>query len=261
MNGYDNEYQFVLAINNKRIKDLDPLCRDLIIKILHGVSDSIMLKAWRNHYKQKNDVMIKVGGILKGISIKMGSRNSIHVEKLEEFICFLRKLGISDDMIDVYKKYHYADGTIDGSGNKRLSSEEFKLLYQKDIDRLNLLLNTKENIATAVSRFVLYGHYSLHSIDALVYGTPNDFLFLLPDEITNIHLKNKDNYSTGVHFGNLFVQPLGRNLKRSSSGEYARSFVQIKWYSLFDDIIWHMNDRQQADYVGSNNYEKKELIK
>ena len=36
-------------------------------------------------------------------------------------------------------------------------------------------------------------------------------------------------------------------------------YVEVKLYIFFSDIICHTNDRQQADYDGSNDFEKKNL--
>ena len=56
-------------------------------------------------------------------------------------------------------------------------------------------------------------------------------------KIYKLILSKKDNYSTGVHFGPLFCQPWTRNLQHKQSDEYKRDYIQIKWYSLKDDII------------------------
>ena len=50
-------------------------------------------------------------------------------------------------------------------------------------------------------------------------------------------IKKRFNYSTGIHFSNLFVQSQNRCLNFNPKYEKARYNVQIKWYSLFDDII------------------------
>ena len=65
---------------------------------------------------------------------------------------------------------------------------------------------------------------------------------LTPDEIIDIVLFKKDIYSTAVHFGPLICQPKSRCLNYNPLYEKDRFCVQIKWYSLNDDIIEFMNN-------------------
>ena len=94
----------------------------------------------------------------------------------------------------------------------------------------------------AVNRFVIRGNNSSYDINALIYGEVDDFLFLTPDEIIDIVLSKKDIYSTAVHFGPLICQPKSRCLNYNPLYEKDRFCVQIKWYSLNDDIIEFMNN-------------------
>lgn len=60
--------------------------------------------------------------------------------------------------------------------------------------------------------------------------------------IYKILLSKINNYSTGVHFSSLFCQPQDRCLNHNVKYENKRFCIQIKWYSLFDDIIENMNN-------------------
>ena len=46
--------------------------------------------------------------------------------------------------------------------------------------------------------------------------------------------------SSGVHFGPLFCGPMTRNLNNNPKYESKRFCIQIKWYSLHDDIIKYL---------------------
>ena len=54
MNGFENEYQFAKAINNKKIKEINPLLQELINDIFYNINENDIIKAWGNHYKQKD---------------------------------------------------------------------------------------------------------------------------------------------------------------------------------------------------------------
>lgn len=243
MDGFDNEYGFVMLLNNKRINELDLNTQEMIYSIFNNVNEKEIIKAWRNHMKQKTDVMIKIRNIIKGISIKKGSRNSVHVEPLSTFIKFLRENKVPEAIIKKYVQYHYADGTITGNGIKRISSYEYKYNNINDIDLINKYFNENKLIKKSIERFVLKGTNSLYEVDAICIGEPNDYLWINKKQIKEILENNSSLESSGPHISSLFVQPQTRNLNYNRLYETKRHCVQIKWYSLFDDIIQYKYDK------------------
>jgi len=53
----------------------------------------------------------------------------------------------------------------------------------------------------------------------------------------NIILGKKDCYSTAIYFGPLICQPKNRCLNYNSKYEKDRFCIQIKWYSIFNNIL------------------------
>lgn len=249
VNGYDNEYEFVKYLNGKKVSDLNPLFGDFIGELFKIKESNDIITCWRNHYPQKSDIFIKINGKIKGVSIKMGSRNSLHVERISDFIHFLIENGVGRELIISYLKYHYADGSTNGKGDFRMTVEEYKLNNQGSIDLINKAFNEEKILTKAIDRFVLRGNNSKYLIDAIIYGEVNDFLWIMRDDIKKA-IMDKNEYSTAVHFGKMTCQPKNRCLNYNPKYEKDRFCVQIKWYSLFDDIIRNMNDK-----VGiKNNY-------
>ena len=246
MNGFDNEFAFVLALNNKTIKELTPICRDLIETIFPDENENSIIKCWLNHFKQKSDIFVKINNKMKGISIKKGMKNSVHVEPISEFISFLINNHIPRDSIIEYLKFHYADGTTNGKGLKRISTEEYKVQNQDKIDKINREINNEQLLIKAIDRFIIKGNNSLFPISALIYGEVDDFIFITKEDIRNIILRKKDDYSSTVHFSVLTVQPKNRCLNYNTKYEKDRFCVQVKWYNLFDDIIENMYLKEQS---------------
>ena len=242
ISGFDNEYEFVKYLNNKKIYELNPLFRNLIECLFPNVNENYIIKSWRNHYKQKTDVFIKINGKIKGISIKKGIKNSMHVERISDFIHFLIKNKVDREVVIEYLKYHYADGSTNGKGTKRISVEEYKKVNQASIDKINAALNNEKLLKSAIDRFVIKGKNSNYYIDAIVCGEVDDFVWITKEDIVKVILSKKDDYSTGVHFGPLSCQPKNRNLVNNSKYEKDRYCVQIKWYNLFDEILENMNN-------------------
>ena len=240
--GVDNEFEFVKYLNGKKISELNPLFRDLIDKLYPLELETSIIKSWRNHYNQKTDVFIRINGVMKGISIKKGMKNSVHVERITDFIDFLKFNNVPREIILEYLKYHYADGTTNGKGEKRLSAEEYKLNNQASIDKINLFFNNNDILKEAIDRFVIKGNNSDYYIDAIIYGEADDFIWATREDIKNIMMRKKDCYSTAVHFGPLTCQPKNRCLNYNAKYEKDRFCIQIKWYSIFDDILENMNN-------------------
>lgn len=243
INGYDNEYEFVKYLNGKKVSELNPMFRELIYALFYKVDEKAMIKCWRNHYLQKSDIFVKINGKMKGISIKKGIKNSVHVEGISDFVEFLIENNVDKEIVIEYLKYHYADGTTNGKGVRRLSTEEYKKTNQKSIDKINKAFNKEKLIEKAIDRFVIKGRNSDYYISAIIYGEVADFLWMTTKDIRNVILSKKDIYSTAVHFGAITCQPQSRCLNRNPKYEKNRHCVQIKWYNLFDDIIENMNDK------------------
>lgn len=242
--GIINEIDFINTINKKRIKDLPINYQILLLDLFKKINYHHTVYAYKNNEKQKTDIYIRLNDDIKRISIKKGVKNSVHAENITDFIHFLISNHMPRDLVIAYLKYHYGDGTTNGKGVKRLSNLEAKVLYRKELDEINKFLNQDYIVDKAIERFVTKGRNDNHEIDCIIYGVPEDFLWILKDDIKKIIHKKKDMYSSGIHVGPLFIQPQNRCINRNPLYENKRYFVQVKWYELCDNIIENMNDKK-----------------
>ena len=243
INGLDNEYEFVKYLNKKKICELNPMFYDLIKSLFPLEDESSAISCWRNHYKQKSDIFVKINNTMKGISIKKGMKNSFHVERISDFINFLIENNIEKEYVIEYLKYHYADGTTNGKGKVRLSAEQYRKDNQTNIDLLNLRLNNKNMLIKALERFVIKGKNSEFCVDAIIHGEVNDFVWILKEDIIKIVLDKLSNSCAAVHFGPMIIQTKNRCLNYNSKYEKDRYLIQVKWYTLYDYIIENMNNQ------------------
>ena len=175
--------------------------------------------------------------------MKKGIKNSVHVEHIESFSKYLKTIGINRKLIQDVLKYHYADGTINGKGKKRISALEYKSYHKQEIDKMNLKFQNNDILISMVNRFILIDNDSNMKVDAVVYGIIDDFVFITKDEIIDLFLKHINDYSSCLHFSLLSYQPMNRCLNRNSKYEDKRHYIQIKWYNIFDNILEIMNNR------------------
>lgn len=238
--GYQNEFLFVLEFNNKKVKELNPLLREIIDDIFYNINDESIIKSWRNHYNnEKGDILIKIEDHIRSISIKKGSRNSVHVESIISFKALLKESGISEKNIYNYELFHY--GVNKRDYNQILTSAEFCHKNKRKIRKINQAFSTV-NIEKIINRFILQGRNSAYKVSGIIYGTPNDFLWINSSDITKVLKSNLNKESTTVHISSLYIQPMNRCINRNKKYEWCKDFVQVKWYSLFDDIIKSKND-------------------
>ena len=235
--GYNNEYNFVKLLNNKKVKELDPYSREMMYKLFYDVDSEDIIKCWKNHLLQKGDIFVKVRNRVATISIKMGAKNSLHVEHVHFFVEFLKENKIPLKIIRNYLEYHYGDGTLSGTGSYRISAQDYKVDNQYKIDEINKYISNEDFVIKAIDRFILKGNNCDYRVTGLIYGTPENYMFLTSNQIIKLLLDNKDQYSTGVHISSLFIQPQARNLVYNPKFEKERHKIQVKWFNIFDDLM------------------------
>jgi len=237
--GEQNEWDFILYFNNKKVKELDIRSKDFIKDVFGELSGEETIKAWSNHSIEKIDIYIKINDIKKGISVKKGYKVAVHTEGVTPFTNFLKTCGVSKVGIWNLLDYHFADGTLNGKGEERLSISEYKDRYPSKINKINLELNKKEVIEKVVERTIISGKTG-NPIDVLLYGIPGDFVWLKKDEIMEVIMSHLNDDSSAAHFGPLTYQPFKRNLDHRPGDEKDRYFSQIKWYQMNNDITEYM---------------------
>ena len=142
-NGIENEIEFVKKLNNKKVGELDFYMKIFIEDLFGNVDDSLVVNCYKNDLLQKIDIFIKINNVVKRISIKKGVKNSVHTEPISELIHFLIKNKMPKELVISFLKYHYADGSTNGSGLKRLSSLEYKNKHQNIANIFTFILYNK----------------------------------------------------------------------------------------------------------------------
>lgn len=240
--GYQNEEDFVKLFNDKYFYELDNNSQ-IFLKELFGdvINNDERIKSWKNKMVQKTDIFIKYKNHIKNISLKCGNSNSIHHEQIQEFKMYLEKLGIPYKIIDKYISYHYGyrkdeENKIDFS--KMLSSDEYKELYQEEINIFNKTINKTRIIVDMVDRFIIRGRNSDYDIDALICGTVDDYVWLIKHDIYDLILSKRCLEFTSPHIGCMTIGPKKRNLDGHSKNIKDRYIVCIRWNFIKEDIMY-----------------------
>lgn len=240
---YKNEIDFINHINNKEYRQLNILVQDMIKALFPTIKTHDVIRAYKYGKFAKADI-INVNDISKGISIKCGSKNSVHLEPIEKFINYLQTKNFNET--DKLLRYLYSDGTNNNTGNKRESSEQYKIKNCEDIKILNAELEKiKKDL---IIRFLIKTDINYKvNVDLFAIGSVNDFIWATKEEVISYLYKNNLN-SNSVHVSNLFIQNWDKNLNYNPKYEHCRNYIQIKWYSMFDDIINIMQNKSQNKF-------------
>lgn len=242
--GIFNELLIIEAINGKKVKNTNLLFQELFFSFFKDISYNDVVRAYKGMPNEKTDIVVKIKDQVMNISVKVGIKNSVHSEGIYSFIYFMKDLNFPSQIINKYLYYHYADGTMNGSGKNRISVAEYKEKHSSSIVDINKFFNNEENMEKISNRFIFKGLASENSlVDIILWGTPNDFLWVSRDETIKYLKRTVNILSTGVHFGRLSVQPANRCLNRNPKHERYRKKVEIKWYNIFDSIMMIMHER------------------
>jgi hypothetical protein len=165
----------------------------------------------------------------------------VHVESLNIFEKYLLKNGISTEIIDLFFRYIYSDGTNNNTGIKRISNADYIDAHKDDVKKLNEIFNVLRQ--KLIKRFLIETDIKyLVQPNIFIHGEINDFIWATAEEIQN-YLEKEDIYSTSVHSGKLYIQCWDKNLNRNEKYEYCRNYIQVKWFSMYDNMIEIMSKR------------------
>lgn len=235
--GRDFEIKFANALNDHYFNELNSNLKRFITFIFKdfNLNDKIYCKKIRKN--EKADIFIKIGSNIKYISLKSGSENSIHVEKLRQFINFLLNLGVEKNIIDNLLIYHYGDDTLIGNGKKRYSANESKLRYKDEIMKFNNFISKSNTMVEIIDRFIFVGNdVSNNRVDAIYYGDLDIGIWCTRKELLNYCLKHKCMHINTPHFSSLVYQNWCRNVLFNKKSESHREYIQIKWFSILSDL-------------------------
>lgn len=234
--GNKNEKNLADALNNKKFKDLPNLNLRTFIKELHPtVTDETLILCPHRPGSKKQDLEIIIDNCSYFVSVKTGSGNSIHQEKLEPFVEMLKdKYFISDSIANSIKFFIWGDGTYDGNGLKesRLKSRELIKKYPEVIQEIQIFFYQYR--IELLTRFLITGKFHDGRINYIYYGTPLNGVWCSAENALNFH-KNIDISLSNIKLGNTTFQSWNRCIKGSTK-EKSRDTIQLKWGSIKSDI-------------------------
>lgn len=229
--GLKNEIEIVELLNNVKYGELDIHWKQQIKMVFPFVIDEDIIKCCKIKDKVKADIIIQIREKRVNVSIKSGNDISVHSERLDTFIDFLKEIHISERTIKILKFYHYGDLTINGTGTKTIPLEELKIKYKKMFYEANVEINRVNILKKIFERFLFIGNDNAYFVEYMFYGNSLFGFFIERKKIMKYLLENFSMHLVGIHFGNLSFQPASRQI-----GNPKRKYIQIKWHSFLSDF-------------------------
>lgn len=246
LHGNKNELKLVEEINEKYFHQLNNNLKEFIKFIAKDnnieISNNTLLNAsYEPNTRLKQDLYIVINNQTFSVSLKMGSGNSVHQEKCEDFISYItNEFQASEEVCNDFRLFLWADGTFDGSGSLekdkegnikcRFSAREFRERYP---DKFNILQNfLNENKRKLIERFLFVGRHN-SKVDYIYHGNILDGYWLSTEEIIEMNMENLKKDS--LHVGKLSLQSW--NISRKGTSEHKRGQLQIKYSQMKSDFF------------------------
>lgn len=235
--GFRNEDEIIECLNDKKVSELNSNLKEFINFLFPNVNEGLRIRASSGKRGQKPDMIIDIDNEIKKVSIKKGSGNSVHQENVDVFIKFLSSINIPNDIINELLRFHWGDGTCDGTGTIRMSGKDYIREFANEIEKINEKFNQKDNLKHFINRFIIQGKSKEYDeIDSIYYGNACKGHWANRKEIMDYIINDKFKVNS-IHFGPLTYQTWNRCVNFNPKTENRRKVMQIKWASLFSDLV------------------------
>lgn len=176
-------------LNNCYYKDLSNHFKKFIRHMYPNICDDDLIFC-RKKNTNKVNLVITVNGENKNISVHNSSLVNVYRNYLKYLLLFFYSIGVSYDIIVCILKYHYADGTIDGSGTTDFSSSMLlSFFYKKEIDSVRTFFNEKDIHEKIIDFLLMKG-----KVDYFYFGDTRKGVYASSDKVKNNILCDKKNY-------------------------------------------------------------------
>ena len=238
--GIRKEYQIAEHINGKKLKEMSSNIASMLQVIFKDANDDSIFKAEKIEGFQKPDIYVECNGEKHYISLKSGSACRVHQENIHSFVKYLRECNIPEDVIETMYYQQWCDGTLDGTGKRRMDYYETNNWLRSRIKRANDVLNAnKDFVKKTLYRCLFKGSFDTNTPAEYIYHGDIVHGVLVSREETVIWINIKDwAYMDNLHIGPLTLKPHARYSDVEIVREKSRITLDFKWANMFSDMIY-----------------------
>lgn len=244
--GNKNELNIVKALDEKVFSALNNNLKEFVRYVAKDnnieINSNTYIKAdYEPNTRLKQDFYLYLANQKYCVSLKMGSGNSVHQEKCEDFVDYIKnELNANDEVCDNFRFFLWADGTLDGTGStekdengniiSRFTSAEFREKYPEKFLKLQDFLDLNQE--PLIRRFLFVGRHN-SKVDYVYHGNENNGYWVSTKEIIDFNVKNSK--GKGLHVGKLSLQAW--NVSKKGNTEHKRGQLQVKYSQMENDFF------------------------
>lgn len=238
--GLRNENEIINAFNGKGFRDLGNNLKVLAQHLFPDFDEESLFTAVKSDPRGKPDMTLTYKGQTRYVSLKGGADEQIHAEELSKFLAFLSGYGITEKTLNTLRLFQYGDGTLDGTGTKRLGYEELLPVISPKIKAANYELNLdKGMLLDLADRLLFQGNYKdLPPADAIYHGNIDYGASVSRTQIRKHLSRRSFSYYNSPHIGPFHPRPYARYLDFSDPYPEKRNIVNFKWIRFYADICY-----------------------
>lgn len=238
LNGIQNETEIMNAINGKKYSELTKHLKHIVKEMFNDVEDGDVVHVEKVPGFAKPDLKFTLYNETHYLSVKFGASSQVHCEELEVFVQWLKDHAFSDHIIDCFKKYHYGDGTLDGSGKRRMGQQEVLNTYKQEIDEINEAFNSNRYLVRDLAKLVVFvgNDPSKPSADFLYHGDIEEGEICSMDSVLRYFKTKKVDKLITPHFGRILLRPYARYLNGNETYPEKRHKVVFEWCRMNWDL-------------------------
>ena len=234
-----NKNNLIKALHKKMIRDIPIQYREMLQKLFHhNFNSNDIIYAKTLPHEEKANIQIIAGGKRKNILFV--ERTNIIMEKcpLDTFISYLEKEGATPLITSTIKLYHYADGTENGIGDKRLLRPIFYSLMQNRINLTNKVLSKVNLLKCNLIRTILETGFKgyQNKVDAYCFGNSKKIIYISTADFITYVLMIKRHSNLALYIGPVRIDGGIKNLDVRELPYLRKDTVTFSFPLLFSTI-------------------------
>ena len=236
-----NESNFVKELDNKKFDELNRNLQFFLLYLFPNMDKKKKFHCYLTENFIKPDIVIYQDQEYKYVSLKYGSADTLHNENIKTFIQFLRECGISKESLKTYLLYHFGDGTLNGSGERRMNSVTVRYMYDEQIKKMNEEFNSSKEFVKKFAERVMAQGVNLQAARAqyIYHGDPEGGTFISIEAfMKHVEKKNYNFMQNCVHIGPFVLRPHARYAGKKIQNNDRRFTVTVTYSNFVNEMIF-----------------------
>ena len=238
--GIENETLIAKAFHAHAFKELNENLQRMAQKLFPEIEEEDVFQCRLTDNFIKPDIVLSCRGRDCYISIKTDHAKFMHTETIDSFVAYLQSLGVSEETIKTLRLFQFGDGTLDGTGERRMNYEEVYRWLDKEIAKANRELNDRLDLIEKVVDRVMFQGVDLlaDSADFVYVGTIDYGILVSKKQLKATLRRNNWHYYDNLHIGPIMIRPHARYANRTIVSDDRRRHMMFSWVRFNDDVLY-----------------------